>query len=175
MEHSDAQLREEQRRTQEAEQQAGAWAVEVIPNLSRGGDGINQLGVTVRNLGNYSIIQVEAQFSPDGKSLVPPGRTERVDEFTRISDFARSGYRGILTRDAAIRFWSDGMADTPFRPVPGGALEGSSEPALGASPGPGTPSCRRRAVDYPEVAGKPDVTPNRAGRKVTSSLSTQKE
>ena len=68
MAHSDAQLREERLRAQDAEQQASAWAVEVVPNLAGGtSDGTSQLAVTVRNLGSYSIMQVEAQFSPDDK------------------------------------------------------------------------------------------------------------
>jgi hypothetical protein len=62
-------------RTQEAEQPAGAWAVQVVPDLGRVGDGTSQLSVAIRNLGNYSITQVEAQFSPDGRNLVPQIRT----------------------------------------------------------------------------------------------------
>jgi hypothetical protein len=52
---------------------------EVVPNLGRAGDGTSQLSVAIRYLGNYSITQVQAQFSPDGKNLVPP-RSVRIEE-----------------------------------------------------------------------------------------------
>jgi len=124
MEHSDAQLREDRQRTRKAEQQAEAWAVQIIPNLACGGDGTSQLTATVRNLGNYSIVQVEVQFSPDGENLVSQRKNERLDEFefsgsgfsreppARVADFTQSGYQGILTRGAAMRFWSDDIADS---------------------------------------------------------------
>jgi hypothetical protein len=71
MEHSHAQFREEGQRAQEAEQPAGAWPVQVVPNLGRVGDGTSQLSVAIRNLGNYSITQVEAQLGPDGRTSSP--------------------------------------------------------------------------------------------------------
>lgn len=61
-----------------AEQPAGAWAVQVVSNLGRVDDGTSQLSVAIRNLGNYSITQVEAQFIPDGKNSSP--RSVRIEE-----------------------------------------------------------------------------------------------
>lgn len=67
-EHSGAQLREERQRAQDAEQQAEAWAVEVIPDVAGGAGSASYLTVDVFNLGSSTITRVEAEFSLDGRA-----------------------------------------------------------------------------------------------------------
>jgi hypothetical protein len=61
---------------------------------------------------------VEAQFSPDGKSLVPCHRIERAEGMLTglgapapEADYS-AGYSGILTRLTGMRFWSDDVAES---------------------------------------------------------------
>ena len=122
LEHSETQMREERARVQEGEQQASAWAVEIVP----GTDGLDEsdtssMTVLVSNLSTRTIVRIEAKFSPDGINLVRGARAEHLHK--RIVDDSRHpyfsvpdgrfgvAYNGILTPGSCMRFWSDEVAD----------------------------------------------------------------
>jgi hypothetical protein len=126
IEHSDAQLREERERVKRAEQEVEALSVEVTPELKAKGTDTSELAVTVRNLGRHSIVQVQAQFSPDGRSLLPSGRTsQRLRQrlmksedpsypdiiITPISRSQPIDYKGVLPNGHLMLLYSDEIAD----------------------------------------------------------------
>jgi hypothetical protein len=129
MEHSDAQLRQERQQAQEAEQRAQAWAVEVLPGKASDRQDASSISVLVGNLGIRTITRVEAKFSPDGKQLVAPKRSERVRPqsgpvtvtfnpvFVPPDGKFSAAYSGVLTPGHHIRFWSSEIADE-FLSVP---------------------------------------------------------
>ncbi len=121
-ERADALRREDREHAQVAEQEAEAWAVEVIPHVwpeSRDGS-TRRLSVSVTNLGSYTITRVVAQFSPEGTSLISYESARRISEGPRVPPFAyddrtagfiMSGYEGILIRGSGLDFRSDPIAD----------------------------------------------------------------
>ena len=124
MKHSDAQLREERQRSQQAAQLAEAWAVEVAPRRYDKTASTTELAVNVKNLGSYAITEVDAWFSPDGQNLVHRAGSEHIGEFKpresgpaafeRVSDFDSHGYGGVIIRGTAMRFWSDEISKSNF-------------------------------------------------------------
>jgi hypothetical protein len=89
-EHSDRQFHAAQTRSQETEQYAEAYAVQVTageiatasgsPNEygDPGADAAERLAALVVNRGRYAITRVTAQFCPDGRSLTSPSRVVRI-------------------------------------------------------------------------------------------------
>lgn len=124
-EHSRTQIEEERRVTREREQMAEAYQVRVVMGQMAAGelneqdeadDSVQKLAVMVVNGGSYTITRVEAQFSYDGRSLVPHGGYKRVTGFMDLPSGLRGAWhvseeramRGVLTPwDAGIRFESD--------------------------------------------------------------------
>lgn len=114
--HSAAQLQGERRYEREQEQFSQASAVYVDPSESpRSEDmSVRALAVQVTNAGAYTIVRVEAQFSPEGKSLLPHHQVQRL---TPIATHAWTGkmvdkaaYGGILATNASMMFLSDAIA-----------------------------------------------------------------
>jgi hypothetical protein len=115
LEHSEAQQRAIQQRAQDAEQQAEAGAVEVIPKFEYGGAvGMSCLAANVMNLGSSTITGVECQFSLDGRSLIVHSSVDRIGEprgpgiySAGAEGFSVSGYRGILIRGTGMEFLTE--------------------------------------------------------------------
>lgn len=122
---ADRRYREERDHAQEAEQLAQAWAVEVLPGHASDRQDTSNLSVMVGNMSTRTVTRVEVQFSPDGKSLVMPKRSERLipqngSSTVRItSDLPfippdgkfSAAYSGILIPGRHMRFWSDEISD----------------------------------------------------------------
>jgi hypothetical protein len=120
---ADRRFLEERQRAQDGEQLAQAWAVEILPgSYSTEGRDTSAMTVLVSNLGVRTIARVEAQFSPDGHSLITHARTEHLR--TQPSDVVwlrsrqrppdgrlSAAYSGILTPGSRMRIWSDEIAD----------------------------------------------------------------
>ena len=130
-EHSDEQLRRERQASWDAEQLAQAYAVQVVmgemdagPPAADGvyGDPVGEpnakiLAVMIVNRGSYTITRIEAQFSPDGLSLIPHHRFTRLAGFDDVPELLRvrfsrlrddTGYGRILAPgDTGIRFETD--------------------------------------------------------------------
>jgi hypothetical protein len=125
LEHSDAQLQAERQAAQDAEQHAEAYAVQVVLGVQADappdaygdpGDSVKTLVVMIANRGKYTVTRVEAQFGPNGTSLIPPRRSERLPGLDNLSDRLRAGQPGLtepaygnsLTPwDAGMRFQTD--------------------------------------------------------------------
>jgi hypothetical protein len=128
-EHADKQFRTEQWRITEREQYTEAYAVQVTmgeagasPGPSNeygdpGADAAKILAAMVVNRGQYAITDVSAQFSPDGRSLIPPHRTVPLSGFARLPEDLRAGFRAAEDNwgnrdtlgpgDGGIRFETD--------------------------------------------------------------------
>ncbi len=119
LEHSEAQLLAERTAAREQEQEAGAWAVQVlladfhvppassqpVPDASG-----KRLVATVINYGPRAISQVRVQFSPDGASWVSTFRTEHlpnVPPSALTAPVDTIGLRGVLPSGSGMRFSSD--------------------------------------------------------------------
>jgi len=96
--HSRAQVEEERRIAREREQLAEAYAVQVaaaeVPVRIAGDDegGGKQLAVIIVNRAKFTITRVQAQFSPDGMSLIPHHAYKRVPGFGNLEGSVRSGW-----------------------------------------------------------------------------------
>ena len=75
---ADKRLQDERYLLQHREQLTEAYAVQIVVGEKRAADEpignthVKRLAVFIANRGNYTITRVEVQFSPDGKSLMPP-------------------------------------------------------------------------------------------------------
>jgi hypothetical protein len=113
--HSAAQLQAERDQAREREQQVSAWAVRVglawystNPNATA-----KRLLATVTNNGTYPIVEIAAQFSPDGRTLVPPygyiygPAPPGLLTATIVGMPEPVYYAGILTSGGSMSFASD--------------------------------------------------------------------
>jgi hypothetical protein len=142
MAHSDEQLFQERQaadmrvllerdRAWEQERLAEAWSVEIVagrmppePGItSEPGQPIGRPVVVVINHGRYTITQVDARFSPDGKSIVGRSQTEASWDVSRLPpDLANSldgpigqAYLGVLTPGTGMRFLGDTLLVSVLR------------------------------------------------------------
>lgn len=83
--HSTVQLREERKLAKEREQLAEAYAIQVVlmRTLQEAPDASRLLALLV-NRSSQTITQVEARFSPDGQSLIPHRRQQRVLSYANL-------------------------------------------------------------------------------------------
>ena len=105
-EHSRAQIEEERRIAREREQLAAAYTVQVVPaevpiRISGEGEG-RQLAVIIVNRGKLTITRIEAQFSPDGMSLISHHGYKRVTGFENVPDAVGPGH-ALRDRDCACQ------------------------------------------------------------------------
>jgi hypothetical protein len=120
-----AEIEEERRIGRESEQLAEAYAVQVVaaeaPIRFTGDQGTGkQLGVILINRGKFTITRVQAQFSPDGMSLISHHSYRRVPGFDTVPEDLRAAWKesaeramyGVLTPwDTGIHFASDTVHD----------------------------------------------------------------
>jgi hypothetical protein len=124
---SRAEIEEERRIGREREQLAEAYAVQVVLGERTGGErddvydeplseDVKVLAVMVVNRGSFTITEVEAKFSYDGRSWVNHAGYQRLSGFGNVSERLRHRWRpsselamyGVLAPwDAGIRFESD--------------------------------------------------------------------
>lgn len=123
--HGRAQIEEERRIAREREQLAEAYAVQVVaaetPIRFAGDQGTGkQLAAIIVNRGKFTITRIEAQFSPDGMSLIPHFAYKRMPGFDIVPDDLRAGwqdssgqamYRVLTPWDKGIRFATDTVHD----------------------------------------------------------------
>ena len=87
-----AALRDERQLGQDREQLAEAYSVQVVLMkfaVRMGEDAASKLVVNIVNHGSYTITQIEAQFSPDGKNVVSHHKTERLAGIASLPDEMR--------------------------------------------------------------------------------------
>jgi len=120
-EHSRAEIEEERRLAREREQLAEAYAVQVVPaevpvRIAGDEEGGKQLAVIIVNRGKFTITRIEAQFSPDGMSLLSHRGYKRLMGFENVSESVRAGWgpsdegamSGVLSPwDLGMRFEAD--------------------------------------------------------------------
>jgi hypothetical protein len=127
MDHSAAQLQAEHDLAREQEQLDQAYAVVVVlgeredagPVFEDVGDSdVRTLVLMIANKGKYTITRVEAQFSPDGQSLLPHDISTPITDLDKLPDVLRAGqpgrtewaYGNVLTSwDAGMHFEAQGI------------------------------------------------------------------
>jgi hypothetical protein len=104
--HSDAQLQAERQISQDAEQMAEAYAVQVVmAEMAAGeltGDGydpvdesVRKLAIMIVNRGRYTITRVEAQFCTDGANLITHKQFRRLAGYDALPDRLRGGFHRL--------------------------------------------------------------------------------
>lgn len=83
--HSAEQLREERQLAKEREQLAEAYAIQVVlMRTAREAPDASRLLALLVNRSRQTVTQIEAQFSPDGQSLIPHHRQLRVPSYANL-------------------------------------------------------------------------------------------
>jgi hypothetical protein len=134
---SRAQLEEERQAVREREQLTEAYAVQVVlgekpqvvadvpieelstaANIYGKSVDLMHLAAVIVNCGSYTITRVEAQFSPDGRSMIPHHRWVRVSSFPDLPERVKEDfeaapetamYHTLTPRDAGLRFETDAI------------------------------------------------------------------
>ena len=125
LDHSAAQLQAEHDLAREQEQIDQAYAVVVVLGGGAGAvyedaddPDVRTLVLMITNKGKYTVTRVEAQFSPDGKSLQPHDTSVRIADLDKLPDVLRAAqpgstewaYGNVLTPwDAGMRFELQGI------------------------------------------------------------------
>jgi hypothetical protein len=116
--HSAAQIAEERHIAQEREQFAEAYAVQVTLMRSgvhgEGEDAAQRLIVAIVNHGVQTITRIEVRFSPDGASVIPARKQERLTVDLNLPPGGRVAARFVASAEARtfsdrLTAWDTGM------------------------------------------------------------------